>query len=147
MLRFVNLKEQYPTENTKTWIVMRNPENIKTLINKNEHFWIPELAPSEAFYSYCMKVKNAGNWTKEFFNEVYVPRYIAELRNNSAAMKYLAFLNATESNINIGCTCMNEQMCHRSILAGIMMHCRPDIEVERAYSANQYKQIGRSFFQ
>ncbi len=81
------------------------------------------LAPSWNLHNQTQEKVRGGTWTQQAFDEWYMPRFIKEMMDSKEAGKQLRQLvNADKQGMNIllECFCSNEQMCHRSIIAGFL---------------------------
>lgn len=87
-----------------------------------ENQWI-ELAPSQKLFSQYLNWKNNGFWNEETFNTKYVPQYISEIASNPKARGRLNQIYLEQNTVSrtLLCHCENELLCHRSIVAGILM--------------------------
>lgn len=122
------------------WIVrspQREPENEKH---------VPELSPSEGLFKEYRRVFHARKFDEEYFQTIYVPRYLQELAVNKQAIHMLNFLHdeSLRKNIVLGCFCECERLCHRSIVAGILLGMGAEIETEVKY-LKYYKMFRRIF--
>lgn len=83
--------------------------------------WLPELAPSESLLNLYLNLKNNGRWGKETFDKYYVPNFLYEMKKKekrNALTKI--FYEGMERDIVLLCHCKNEELCHRSILIGLL---------------------------
>ena len=60
---------------------------------------------------------------------------IAELAKNKEAEADLNYLcrESSRKNIVLGCYCEDEELCHRSIIAGILLGMEAQIKAEQEY--------------
>ena len=78
--------------------------------------WLPELAPSEALFSWVRsRPITPARWAtfeKRYRREMQVP----------AAQRLLTLLAllSRNSNLSVGCYCEDERVCHRSILRDLL---------------------------
>jgi uncharacterized protein YeaO (DUF488 family) len=77
--------------------------------------WLPELAPSEALVKQALQAAEEREW------QMFVKRYRAEMKRPEAA-RLLALLAALShrTNLSVGCYCVDESRCHRSILKSLL---------------------------
>ena len=90
------------------------------------------LAPSSPLYQNFRVMKDMGEWNLHNFQTLYVPQYLSEITTQSYSMSQLESLIQLAlggRNIAIACTCSHEELCHRSILGGIVQATCPDVEV------------------
>ena len=86
-----------------------------------------------------MALKNAGKWHEGTFREIYVPKFIREIRYSQEAADMLNLLVKKDregANIALACFCPDEALCHRSIIAGLLQgaHCNVATETGNDYS-------------
>lgn len=91
--------------------------------------WWPELSPSDALldtfngWRYDPGHRNDPAYVPRMFHEVYVPRFLREVKNNPAAHDRLIDIwkmDRAGMKVYLTCFCPNEDICHRSIIAGIL---------------------------
>jgi uncharacterized protein YeaO (DUF488 family) len=77
--------------------------------------WLPELAPSEKLVRLALGASEARAWSS------FVRRYRSEM-SRPQARRLLALLAAfsRSSDFSVGCYCVDEQRCHRSILKTLL---------------------------
>lgn len=68
-----------------------------------------ELAPSKELYQEFIKYKTI-TWSE------YVRRFTDEIMNNPKAQKALEILSNYNGTVTLLCHCLNENLCHRSIV-------------------------------
>jgi len=85
--------------------------------------WVNHLSPSNGLLDTCRDIKKQGSWNHEAFMDVFVPRFLEEMRADVAR----TYLNALYRSVhNLGkhialvSRCREDAACHRSILAGLM---------------------------
>lgn len=127
-----NIKEN--NEYDEVWAIVRSFKGSKISNLKQ----MKELAPSSAlFYDFLKESKYKDYlFQKDYFKYIYVPRFIAEIGLSNKSQDILNSLIKTDKNICLVCYCKNEEICHRSIVAGILQHFGVQIKTEEAY--NQY---------
>ena len=106
-------------EGLRIGTVRRPPRGVKKAENAARDYydvWLPELAPSEELRVWVMSGPTTGQRWKTF-----VRRYRREMAAPSAA-RLLALLRALArtTNFSIGCYCMDESRCHRSVLLELL---------------------------
>lgn len=124
------------TEYDEIWAIVRS------LRNPNPHIkQVADLSPSkDLFYKY-LGWRNAGQWNKEKFQEHYVPQFMRELKNPSA-MRLLSKLwdmDKADKKICLACFCTDEELCHRSIIAGILQGSGCHVNGVKHDYSNYYK--------
>jgi len=78
--------------------------------------WFPNLAPSVATMKLGQQAKTPAQWAK------FARKYRAEMAipENVHAIELLATLSH-QCNFSIGCYCVDESHCHRSILRELLV--------------------------
>lgn len=78
--------------------------------------WLPNLAPSEE----SIKLAQAAEGDKQW--RVFERRYRAEMRRPESRhlLDLLAALSR-QTNFSVGCYCVDENRCHRSILRDLLI--------------------------
>ena len=77
--------------------------------------WLPELAPSEALVQLGQNAATEKDWI------AFAKKYRSEMKRPEAArlLDLLAALSL-ETNFAVGCYCMDEMHCHRSVLRTLL---------------------------
>lgn len=92
-------------------------------------------------------MKKQGIWNHDGFINVYVPRFLAEMRTN-IAREYLNILYKRvmyeDKTIALVCFCNDETECHRSILAGLMKGVGVDVVNENGKPVD-YSQYSKMY--
>lgn len=116
----------------EVWWIVRSPE--KEPERENERH-VPELSPSLELFREYRRVFHAGMFNEEYFQTVYVQRYLQELSENEQAiyMLHMLYEMSQQKNIMLSCYCENELLCHRSIVAGILLGMGAAIEADVEY--------------
>jgi uncharacterized protein YeaO (DUF488 family) len=89
-------------------------------------YW-PRGVPKSAKDEYVVKLAPSKELLREFKHESlswgeYVPRYIAEMRNEAAQSEIRRLANLAESRtITLMCVCEDELHCHRSLLRQLIV--------------------------
>jgi uncharacterized protein YeaO (DUF488 family) len=119
-VRIVRLgTERFPDEGIRIGTVRRPPRGVK----KSEYsaanwydVWFPNLAPSAETMKLGQAVQTESAW-KDFLR-----KYRAEMATpeNSRTLDLLAALSH-ESNFSVGCYCVDEPRCHRSVLRALLV--------------------------
>lgn len=129
----------YDPEKQKTyddiWVIMQYAPKGRP---SNFHH-VMALSPTRDLYRNYMTLKEQGQWDADMFDKMYVPRFVSNLVTDKCALSQLHLLVELASsgrNIALTCTCHYENMCHRSIIGGIIQGGFPEITVacERDYS-------------
>ena len=117
-------------EYDEVWWIVRSPD-----ASPQKEKLVQSLAPSRQLFRKYREAFHAGHFDAEFFRNEYVPQFLKELAENSEARETLAYLckkGGTE-NIALGCYCENEKLCHRSIIAGVLIGMGAQVEAEQEY--------------
>lgn len=101
---------------------------------------VPELSPSKLFCWY-RQMKEEGRWNEETFQKIYVPQFLKEMRGEKQ-QKLLNDLAQTKKHIALVCFCMEEEVCHRSIIGGMLQGAGVEVAGlarDRGYYYNWWK--------
>lgn len=87
-----------------------------------------ELSPSVGLLSTFCEWKKDPRWSqkgyqKEKFRMEYVPEFLRQIRNDPAAHDALVRIWQMDhdgANVFLACFCSDEELCHRSIVAGLL---------------------------
>ena len=127
----------------ENWAIVRKLKSNSDWIKQ-----VTELAPSVELFSRFKALKDADNWNDTTFQQIYVPQFISELKHNDSARKMLNYLYVQDKkgkNICLVCFCTEENLCHRSIIAGILAGggCRVETDTGNDYSGyyNMYRSV------
>lgn len=132
MITLVNLHEFRAADYDVTYAIVRSCSTRGLCV-----FQKAELSPSSALYSWYLQTKEAGMWNYQTFEQIYVPRFLDEIVHNTEALKSIKFIyDMSQSGVNVavGCYCYKEDLCHRSIIGGILLGCKAQIMCNLAYS-------------
>ena len=95
---------------------------------------VPELSPSWGLFEMYMRLKKDGNWNEDKFRRLYVPQFLKEMRGKEQ-QKLMNELFATKKRICLVCFCQEEELCHRSIIGGMLQGAGLEVRgLSRDYS-------------
>jgi uncharacterized protein YeaO (DUF488 family) len=128
---------RHPDEGVRLGTVRRPPRGVKKsdFAKKNYYdVWLPDLAPSAQLVSWAL----SEGWTDARWKR-YRREYMKEMKS-STQLRLIELLAALshQSNFAVGCYCQNEERCHRSLLAELLVGAGADIADGRStfeYSA------------
>ena len=125
----------------EVWWIVRSPDSPP-----KEEKLVQSLAPSRELFLKYRKAFYAGQFGLEFFQKEYVPQFIAELSKNEEAKAEMEYLceEGSRRSIVLGCYCENETLCHRSIIAGILLGMGANIQADPEY--RKYYELYRKYF-
>lgn len=131
MITITNVRIVNYTDYDEVWAIVRsikNPGKMKR---------VAELSPSWNLFKTYLALRDAGKWNIETFQNIYVPTFLQEMRNEKACKKFIELLKHNEQgkHVCLACFCADETMCHRSIIAGIFQYASvPVLGVKNDYS-------------
>lgn len=108
-----------PDEGLRLGTVRRPPRGVrKDELGLRDYFdlWLPELAPSDRLLRWGRaEPSTPRRWA------TYARRYRTEMRSPSAH-RLIALLAAfsAQQNLSVGCYCVDESRCHRSVLRELL---------------------------
>lgn len=111
------------------WIVRK----LDRPLGRAKH--VSELGPSAELFKEYRRVYHEGMFNDDYFQNVYVPRFLKELSVNKRALEFLKILceESERKNIVLSCYCENELLCHRSIVAGILLGMGALVDTDQSY--------------
>jgi len=107
------------SEGLRIGTVRRPPRGVpKSEYASRDYYdvWLPELSPSEPLVKLALKASTEKEWM------TFVRRYRAEMKRPAVErlLDLLAGLSRT-SALSVGCYCVDEQRCHRSVLKALFL--------------------------
>jgi uncharacterized protein YeaO (DUF488 family) len=121
-----------------------NKRNYELLMQPNVKV-IDELSPSEDLFRYYLTQKQHGTWNENTFQDRYTPCFLRDINNEDGRdrLNELWKLDRAGKTVLLICTCKEEHMCHRSILAGILASVGCNVQVQG--NLNDYLKYGTMF--
>lgn len=108
------LSERYD----KVYLIVRSIGKRNLLVRDNI-IHKPELSPSWNLFKAYREIDDKGLFDEKWFNEHYVPVFIREMLLQRNTLNELYEMGKHE-NIALVCYCEHENLCHRSILMGLL---------------------------
>jgi uncharacterized protein YeaO (DUF488 family) len=125
-IRIVRLgSPRIPGEGLRLGTVRRPPRGVPKTEFASRNFydvWLPELSPSEDLVKEALHAYDEKEWDR------FVKRYHAEMKR-SEAMHLLGLLAVLshQTNFSVGCYCVEEARCHRSVLKALLIEHGADV--------------------
>lgn len=82
-----------------------------------------QLAPRPELFKLYQKLKAAGEWSTTTFNDLYVPIFLERLCSEESRerLNWLYWMSTRNgASIQLCCSCYDEDICHRSIVGGVL---------------------------
>lgn len=100
---------------------------------------LPVLSPSpDLFYEY-RALHDAHVWDKDSFDEIYVPRFLNEMHGQDAVnMLNTIYAMSFTNSIALCCYCKDEDLCHRSIIAGLLQGAGAPVQTSSGRDYSKY---------
>lgn len=119
----------------EVWMIVRS---LKHRVRNAKQ--VKALSPSSELFSKYLRLKKAGEWSSETFDEAYVPVFLAQMKEKEArdALNYLYSQDKAGKTICLACFCPDEHLCHRSIVAGLLQGCRCNVKTDSGESFEEY---------
>ena len=135
MLTVGSYQEMDQNRYDENWLIVRKPDDLPDFVKH-----VPVLSPSQNLFQKYREACQQKVFDQKFFNKVYVPQFLQELSENTEALAVLQKLTdmSKTKNIMLACYCETEAMCHRSIIAGILLGMGAEINTKQKY-LNYYK--------
>lgn len=100
----------------------------------NKIIQVPELSPSKELFFEYLKLKKAKNWNKETFEKIYVPQFLKEMKEKKATdWLNKIYIEGKQKRICLVCFCPQEELCHRTIVQGLLQGVKANISLEKDY--------------
>ncbi|MEJ2657900.1 MAG: DUF488 family protein [Desulfobacterales bacterium] len=118
--------ERMPGEGIRIGTVRRPPRGVpkKDFSSQNWYdVWFPNLSPSPETLKLAQKAKTDREW------KIFFRKFRAEMATpeNSRTLDLLAAFSR-ESNFSVGCYCVDETRCHRSVLRALLLERNADVK-------------------
>ncbi len=110
---------RHDNEGLRLGTVRRPPRGVRSEdVGRLDYFdvWVPELAPSAALVAWSRsKPLTPQRWA------TFIRRYRAEMRK-PGPQRLIALLAAfsAQQDFSVGCYCVDESQCHRSVLRELL---------------------------
>jgi uncharacterized protein YeaO (DUF488 family) len=110
---------RHDNEGLRLGTVRRPPRGVRSEdVGRLDYFdvWVPELAPSASLVAWARsKSLTPQRWP------TFIRRYRGEMRK-PGAQRLIALLAAfsAHQDFSVGCYCIDESRCHRSVLRGLL---------------------------
>ena len=114
-IRIVRLgTDRLPREGLRIGTVRRPPRGVRKSEYASKNYydvWLPSLAPTADLVKLALAADSAKDWNR------FVKRYRRQMAATevSALIDTLAALSH-QADFSVGCYCLDESRCHRSIL-------------------------------
>jgi len=119
-IRIVRLgSERLPGEGLRIGTVRRPPRGVlkSEYASKNYYdVWLPSLAPTADLVKLALAADSAKDWN----------RFVKSYRRQMAATEVSALIDALaalshQTDFSVGCYCLDESRCHRSVLRQLLL--------------------------
>ncbi len=119
--------------------------SYKRPIQGVEH--MPLLSPSPALFHKYLSLRDAGQWGKDSFKEIYVPQFLRELAEDRSAVDMLngLYRRSRTETIVLACFCPDESLCHRSIVAGLLQGAGAEVRTETGTDYSEYYGLFKAY--
>lgn len=138
MISIGNIFKTNPAEFDEVWVICFAVDELRSLFEDFENvFHVPELAPKESLFKEYRSMVHSGQWNEQSFKRCYVQKFLNDIQSSEAAMKQLRALVAVseDKNIRLACFCPDDEegICHRSIVAGLLLNMGACVECSEDY--------------
>ena len=119
-VRIVRLgADRLPGEGLRVGTVRRPPRGVAKSKYSSKNFydvWLPALAPSSETVKFAQKATNEREWAR------FMKKYRTEMATPEikATLDLLAALSH-QTDFSVGCYCLDETRCHRSVLRALLV--------------------------
>lgn len=132
MIEVMSIRELKTQDYDACWAIVRSLKSQTPGLVQ-----VADLSPSRDLFFEYRRMANAGTWGRQAFDEIYLPRFLREVKHNPSATALLAHLYEQDrlgKRIALVCFCSDESLCHRSIIAGILQGAGCDVRAKADYS-------------
>ncbi len=119
---------------------------VRSLKHPNPHLkQVTELSPSWDLFKTFQELKQAGDWNQKTFQEIYVPRFLTQMKGTEARnrLNQLYLRDKAGESLALVCFCPDETLCHRSIIAGLLQGCGCNVQGVHGNYAHYFDQYKR----
>lgn len=114
---------------------------VRSMRNPSE--WLRQmdvLSPSRDLFFEYRRLEREGRWDADAFRNVYVPRFLREMRSPEArdALNQLYAADRSGRSIALACFCRDERLCHRSVVAGLLQGAGADVRLPSGADYSAY---------
>ncbi len=126
-VRIVRLgADRLPGEGLRVGTVRRPPRGVAKSEYSSKNFydvWLPALAPSSETVKLAQQATNEREWAR------FMKKYRTEMATpeNRATLDLLAALSH-QTDFSVGCYCLDEARCHRSVLRTLFVERRANVK-------------------
>lgn len=144
MIAIKNIRDVNYAGYDEVWAIVRKMQRPNPNIIQ-----VPALSPSWDLFSKYMDLKNNNNWNAETFRTVYLPQFLNEMHSAEARaeLNKLYKLDKAGRNICLVCYCVDETLCHRSIIAGLLQGVGCNVVGVKADYSSYYTQYKNTTYQ
>lgn len=118
MIHVTNIRNMHPEQHDHAYVIVRSlKQPIKHTIQ------LPVLSPDKEIFWQFLNLQKQGKWNQETFDHWYTPAFLAQITNDENArdiLRDILYLDKQGKDIVLACFCNNPNLCHRSIIAGIL---------------------------
>lgn len=137
MIKITSIRNA-PTDG-EVWAIVRSLKSSRANWTQ-----VAELSPSWDLFKNYLNTKNAGQFSEQWFDEVYVPIFLKEMQSPLAVKRLTELVNKT-NDITLFCYCVDEKFCHRSIIAGVLQglgaEVVTDLNKDYSFYYERYKKM------
>lgn len=128
MIKTTNIRAVKPGQYDIVWAIVRSMKSPSSFMLQ-----VPALSPDWALFKTYRELAASGRWNQQAFQEIYRPRFVAQIQADPTAQKLLdrlAELDKAGANVALVCFCQDKNLCHRSLIAEMLRQRGCDIICE-----------------
>ena len=116
------------------WAIVRSYKHASTAFKQ-----VTVLSPStDLFYMYRDMV-DKKTWEQATFKRDYVPNFLKQMHGPEEVAKLNELYNLSKTKkIALACFCSDEDMCHRSIIAGLLSGAGANVQTSSGNDYSKY---------
>ena len=133
-VQIVNVRDMEHIQADVKFAIMRSYKyKVDGVIN------MPDLSPSSTLFDKYLRWVREGNWNRQTFLSQYLPEFMRDTLCAAAgreALVRILHMDQIGLRVALGCSCSDEELCHRSIVAGVLFGhgCSLITQAGRSYS-------------
>ena len=136
MIFIGNIKDVKEGQYDQTFAIVRS--------YKGKQGWIKqmsELSPSWDLFMKYRDLVDKNQWNRRAFQEIYVPQFLREMHEplGRESLNFIYRLSKAQ-NIALICFCTDEDVCHRSIVAGLLQGVGANVVLPSGKNYSHYFQ-------
>lgn len=136
MIFITNIRGLNKNNNGEQWAIVRSMKSKSDWIKQ-----VTPLSPSTDLFHRYLELKNQGQWGQSTFQSIYVPQFLYDIKHNQQSIDLLNALwsaDKQQKDLWLACFCTQEDLCHRSIIAGLLQGAGCHVTTQNSTDYSKY---------